>query len=79
MKRHLITLFCIFWAGTAAVLAQIPAPISTIEDVTVCASSAVVPIRVQNFTDIGALDLKISFDKTIASLSEITFGTGVVF
>ena len=65
MKRHLITLFCIFWAGTAAVLAQIPAPISTIEDVTVCASSAVVPIRVQNFTDIGALDLKISFDKTM--------------
>jgi hypothetical protein len=62
--------------NTHALFAQ-NAPISTIGMVETYDDSAIVSITVTDFTNIGACDLLITYDSTMATATSVTVGSGV--
>jgi hypothetical protein len=69
----LIGIICL----TTSVLSAQNAPISTIESVETYNDSAIVSITVANFTNIGACQLVMNYDSTVAKATSITLGPGV--
>ena len=55
------------------------APVCSIGMTTSADSTAIVPVRVSDFKNIAACDLKFGFDTSVASFEKITFGNGVSF
>ncbi len=53
------------------------APITTIGNLTTTSNTVIVPVTVQNFTNIAACNLKINFNSTIATLTNVTVGPSV--
>lgn len=76
--RRIVSLLCLWiFAGTTFVFAQ-NAPITSIDHVSSTANSTVVAVRVQNFPVVGGCNMKIGFDNSIAVLTNVTVGSGVV-
>lgn len=76
--RAFCTFFFLLTASLSGILAG-NAPVCTLGMVTTSDSIAIVPVRVRNFTNIGACDLKVGFSSEVASFEKITFGNGVNF
>lgn len=78
MINRVIGILLLLTASLTSILAG-NAPVCTIGMVNSSDSLAVVPVRVRDFKNIGACDLKIGFNTSVASFEKITFGSGVSF
>jgi large repetitive protein len=76
MKRFTFTLCCLMVVGLIELSAQ-NAPINTIGNVTSFTNTAIVPIKADNFNTINSCNLKVTFDPSIAILTNVTIDPGV--
>jgi len=76
--KKLISLLVIALFFSVQVINAQNAPVSTIGTVETYGSTAVVPITVTGFSDIGGCDYKITYDPAVATATSITWGPGAI-
>ena len=76
MKKFIPLLFITLFFSIQLINAQ-NAPVSTIGNVATSGTTALVPITVTGFTNIGGCDLLFNYDPAIATATSVTLGPGI--